>query len=346
MRSSGRQTLAAVLVAASAFSPVVAGADGPAPFLYVLARHQSALWQVDTRSGERRLLELFSYPEILSVDHAAVTPTGEVLLSAWNAINQIGIFAFNPASGSRAGVSGPVEDGGATRGSGPGFEPALAKLVAAPTGELYALRLFQGLMRVGVATGDRTTVSQSASPAVGRGFPLTRPVDLAVETSGSLLVMEEYEGLVRVALANGDRAIAYPSTMFIEPPINFDILPDGRIVHGLSGTNALFAFDPRTRRDEVLTGRGRGAGPELGALGDVVVTPDGSVFVIDLIVPTVLAVDPLTGDRTVISGGAGDRGGGEPFPTAIDRPTFATHQPGVVPASPPPRPPRRRVPSP
>ena len=83
----------------------------------------------------------------------------------------------------------------------------------------------------------------------------------------------------------------------------------------------------------------------LGALVDLAVAADGTVFVLafDGEIPAVLAVDPATGNRRLISGGAEGRGAGEPLPTALDRATFATFAPAALPAGPPPRPIRRRL---
>jgi hypothetical protein len=342
-----RLLLLAGLTALAGLGPAVSAvAAALPPHVYLLARGQSALWRVDTATGDRQLLELYRYPLVLVVGQATVTPGGEVLFTAINALQETGIHALNPATGSRAGISGPVEDGGdTTRGVGPTFEPGVNALVASPSGTLFALREFAGPMSVSVATGDRAILSQSVTPEVGAGFPLARPIDLAIETSGSLLVMDQFEGLVRVRLTDGVRTAEYPSPLFIEPPLRFDLLADGRIVHLVPGTDALFVFDPRTRTDAVLSGRGNGSGAALGAVVDLAVAPDGTVFVFafDGEIPAVLAVDPATGIRRLISGGAEGRGAGEPLPNALDRATFATFAPATVPTGPPPRPPRRRL---
>jgi len=280
---------------------------------------------------------------VLAVTHAALTPAGELLFAASNAAQQQALFAYHPGTGTRAGVSGPIDGyGEVLRGAGPPFGPLLTGLALAPWGGLWALRAFTGPLHVSVATGDRTVVSQSAPPAVGSGFPLARPVDVAVESAGTLLVMEEYEGLVRVRLADGARTMAYPSTRFIEPPYRFDLLPDGRIVHLAPGTDALFVFDPRTLVDRPLSGRGRGEGPAPVALVDVAVAREGAVIVVDAGGPDVLAVDPASGDRELLSGP--QRGEGPGLPTALDRPALAVSAPASVPETPPARPVRRRLP--
>jgi len=311
-------------------------------YVHVLAHGQAGVWRIETASGDRQHLELSDYPEVMTVTHAVVTSWGELLFGAVNATQQWAIFAYNPGTGERAGVSGPIDGYGAVvRGSGPGFVPGISGLTLAPWGGLYALRAFQGPVHVSLATGDRTVVSQSAEPPVGPSPPLARPVDVAVESASSLLVMDEYEGLVRIRLEDGARVMAYPSTLFIEPPVRFDRLRDGRIVHLVPGTDALFVFDPRGPADAPLSGRGRGGGPAFGALGDVAVAPGGPVLVFDVADPAVYAVDPSTGDRTLVSGAA--RGRGPALPTALDRPTLAVFTAESVPPDASSRPVRRRL---
>lgn len=338
-----RASPAAIVLIGACLGPVrAAGAPAHA---YVLARGQSGVWQVDLATGNRVPIDLSDYPEVLTVSQAVVTGTGELIFSATNAAQGRAIFAANPATGSRTGVSGPIDVfGDIVRGAGPPLEPATGGLALAPWAGLYALRSFLGPMHISLVTGDRSIVSQSAPPAVGSGAPLGRPVDLAVESTGSLLVMDEYEGLVRVRLVDGARTLAFPSTLFIEPPVRFDLLPDGRIVHCVPGTDAVFVFDPRTARDEPLSGRGRGTGPAFGAVADVAVHPGGTIVALDVGDPALVSVDPATGDRSLVSGAG--RGGGEALPTADDRPTLAVYTPERVAAGLPPRPVRRRLTSP
>ncbi len=333
-----------VLIAAlgaAVWAPRPAAADLPAQ-LYVVAPQQSAFWRIDTATGDREILELSDYPVVMKITRGLVTPGGELVFSAANAAQSHAILAYNPFTRTRSAVSGPVDGyGEVVRGSGPPFEPAVSGLALAPWGALYVLRAYQGPVHVSLATGDRNVVSQSSEPRVGYGFPMTRPVDVAVESAATLLVMDEHEGIVRVRLADGARTMAYPSTLFIEPPYRFDLLPDGRIVHLEPGLEAVFVFDPKSAIDAPLSGRGRGRGPSFGALSDVAVAPDGTVLVTDTADPALFAVDPATGDRTLLSGPARGRGVG--LPTAVDRPMIVGFAAESVPANAPDRRARRHL---
>lgn len=219
--AAGRWLAAALVTALLVGIGRASASDGPRqPEL--LGRHPSARWRVDTATGDGALFERFCDPEIQVVERATVTPAGGALFTAWNAAQSTGSFALDPRTGSRAGVSGTVEAGSdAIRGDGPGFEPGLTALAAAPTAHLRALRLARGPMCVSIATGGRAVVSQSVPPPVGDSVPRSRPVDLAIESTGSLLVVDQDEGLVRVARADGDRRKTSPSTSFVGPPVSF-----------------------------------------------------------------------------------------------------------------------------
>ena len=333
--------LIALLVASAA----AAGAVAPGSLtLYVTSPGSTGIWAVDAATGDRVLHEVGSWPVVIALHHATALADGTLLLESTNAVQRRNILRYDPARGVLTGVSGQVDPGSdETRGAGPSLDPGATALLATRGGALLYLRRGAGPMRVDLWTGDRSVVSQSADPAVGSGFPMTRPLDLVFESDATVLVADAFEGLVRVRLADGGRELDHPGTSFIEGPYLLDLLPDGRLVHahGLESSNALYAFDPATGRDSLLSGLGRGDGELFVSIHDLVVAPNGLVYVYDTVPPTVLAVDPATGDRTVVSGGRDGRGAGFELPGILDRPLLATFSPPARPADP--RPIRRRL---
>ena len=333
--------LVALLVASAA----AAGAVAPGSLtLYVTSPGSTGIWAVDAATGDRVLHEVGSWPVVIALHHATALADGTLLLESTNAVQRRNILRYDPARGVLTGVSGQVDPGSdETRGAGPSLDPGATALLATRGGALLYLRRGAGPMRVDLWTGNRSVVSQSADPAVGSGFPMTRPLDLVFESDATVLVADAFEGLVRVRLADGGRELAHPGTSFIEGPYLLDLLPDGRLVHahGLESSNALYAFDPATGRDSLLSGLGRGDGELFVSIHDLVVAPNGLVYVYDTVPPTVLAVDPATGDRTVVSGGRDGRGAGFELPGILDRPLLATFSPPSRPADP--RPIRRRL---
>ncbi len=340
-RRAGVVGLAALLVASAAAT----GAEAPASLtLYVTAPGSTGIWAVDVATGARVLHEVGRWPVVIALHHATALADGSLLLESTNAVQRRNVVRYEPARGLLTGVSGQVDPGSdETRGAGPSLDPGATGLLATRGGTLLYLRRGAGPIRIDPWTGDRSVISQSAEPAVGPGFPMTRPLDLVLESDATLLVADAFEGLVRVRLADGSRELAHPGTSFIEGPYLFDVLPDGRLVHahGLDSSNALYAFDPATGRDSLLSGLGRGDGELFASIHDLVVAPDGLVYVFDTVPPTILAVDPATGNRAVVSGGREGRGTGFELPGFLDRPLLATFSPLARPAEP--RPIRRRI---
>lgn len=307
---------------------------GPAPAAVAFVVATGEIWSVDLATGDRTYREIGGYPGIIAVRAVAVESESSVLLATFSAVQSPGIFRFHMPTGTRTPLSGDVlGDTSNLLGGGPDFEPNLLAIELGRPGEALVLRAFQGPMAADLATGDRTVVSQSADPPTGDGFPLAEPVDFAVLPDGDLLVMELFQGVVHVDRETGLRKMHYPNAEFTITPELIALLPDGRVAHLNVGqdTDALFAYNPATEEDELLTGNfggnSRGEGPTILAPSDIAVAPDGTLLVYDLAPPTILSVNLHTGDRTIVSGGAQNRGSGSELPTEEFKPRLAAKAP-------------------
>jgi len=296
----------AMVLGFAAFAAAAASAATPLSDLWITdsARLGASVLRIDVASGVRTLIDLDDYPNVLGVRAGVRSAEGPLYLEAVNAAQLSTVIRFDPASGQVAGISGFVDGASASpRGSGPDFQPGLSALVIGPWGYLYGLRRDAGPMAVDIATGDRRVISQSKDPPVGEGADLSEPLDLVVERSGSILVADRFAGLVRIDPASGNRETGFVFPDLIEGPHRIERLPDGRVLHafGAGDGRLISVFDRSLRVESELSGPSRGAGPELLAIGDLVVAPDGSIFVHDFTQRAVIAVAPATGDRRVIA---------------------------------------------
>jgi streptogramin lyase len=184
------------------------------------------------------------------------------------------LLRVEPGSGARTLIAA-----GATVGSGPrvhflyGMAPLTAdEVVVADT---------QGVLRVQLTTGNRTMVSGCPAEAEQGGCTGTStdgdvpqpfsPQAVVVTGDGALVVAEQsLPGIVRVDSANGNRTL-------------------------MSGCRQRDTRD-RACLDPV------GSGPDWLSPDALTVAPDGTLFVLDAQMPAVVRVDPLNGDRTVVSG--------------------------------------------
>lgn len=329
---SSSRLVSPLLVLFSAASP-----DAGASPIYLAGDSAAGFWTVDADSGDRQLADIDDYPHIILSGDCAVEGPGSLLFEVTTALQHRALhrvalpgLATQPISGNYPG------DESGVIGSGPSLDPALLGLLATGAGDLLALHTSGEVMRIDLASGDRTVVSRSASPALGAGVDIGAALDLALLSSAELAVADQFETLVRVDLMSGDRSHLVPPGTFAESPQRIDTLPGERLVHCLaSGGATIWVLDPASPPSAPLSSAvyGAGGGPAFVALVDLHVSEQGRLFALDVGLAAVFEIDPATGDRRILSGGPEEIGTGPELPTALDHPLFAT-RPGLWPRAP------------
>jgi sugar lactone lactonase YvrE len=204
--------------------------------------------------------------------------TGEIFVSDATAFgnNNGGVLSVDPATGAKSTLTANGNPPGAPVLETPSSMAfeADGDIVLADAWEVIA-PTFPGVVRVDPDTGDRTLVSSNSSPVGGPDF--VTPHGIAVEASGAIVVADPG---------------AFPQW-------------NGGIIR----------VDPVTG---VRTTLSRNGAPTGGAPfenpWDLVVAPNGDIYVVDLHGPPgaggdVTKVDPVTGARTVISRNNSPAGG-------------------------------------
>ncbi|HEX5137009.1 MAG TPA: hypothetical protein VFY93_08565 [Planctomycetota bacterium] len=165
---------------------------------------------------------------------------------------------------------------------------------------------------VDLASGQWSVLSDDLK---GLGDPLQRPQALVLLPGNRAAVADTIAGaIVIVDLVTGNRTTLATLT-FSPTAIAHDALND-RIL--ALGADRLAAVAPSTGDVTLLSASGKGGGPLLQGANGIAVDPaSGAVFVTDGVTATVLAIDPVSGNRTAVSGPAA--GVGVPFslPRAI-----------------------------
>lgn len=174
------------------------------------------------------------------------------------------IVRVDPVTGDRTVVSG----GAVNIGSGPQLDRHGGIAVEANGHLLVVDSTLNAVVRVDPATGDRTVVSGNGR---GSGPALVFPSAVALEANGNLvLVMGCGETIVRVALDTGERT-------------------------AISGCSEVMRSSCQCIGD--LIGNGR----DFDSLSGIVVEANGDLVVVDRQLEAVLRIDPVTGDRTLVS---------------------------------------------
>jgi DNA-binding beta-propeller fold protein YncE len=218
------------------------------------------------------------------------------------------LFYVDLASGLRSVVSSPAV------GAGPAFQDPEGLALDLGSGSAFVSDGEQGLravFAVDLVTGGRSILSGAGE---GAGTSFSNPLGMVMNVAtGRLLVVDQgftREGVVAVDIATGARTpvssattgsgpvFESPQAIAVDVPANRAFVTDG------SGQDALFQVDLATGNRAIVSSGAVGSGPAFvmpagvawdAGTGDVLVADARSAY------GALISVDPLTGDRTVVS---------------------------------------------
>lgn len=242
------------------------------------------------------------------------------------------VVRVHPTSGERTLVSGNFP-GLPLVGTGPDLV-GVDDIALEPSGDIVATNnAADNVIRIDPATGDRVIVSGCADNSGSAGCPILGAGDevflnvkgIAVEANGNILVLDLRNGsdpiLFRLNPVTGDRTIVASSTDgngFFRGGSPLTLEADGSVLFytGPFG-GALLRIDPvtgdRTVVSQSLGFGGVNAGVDFANVTQIAVEADGNILVTQfsgsLRATGVLRVDPVTGDRLLVSGCEEDFGG-------------------------------------
>ncbi|ACY12819.1 hypothetical protein [Haliangium ochraceum] len=260
---------------------------------------------------------------------ASITPGRVLALSDSNDT----VLSIDTQSGIRTVVS----DDDATPGQKLSVPTALA-LDAPEGGTARVLVVDRGIdmvLAVNIATGERTVLSGSL---MGEGPQMVEPIavalDNAFDPAGRAIVLDRAEDAAfvidlgtseRTLLSDADNGTGtefdVPDSLGLPVAAELTVQQEslGEVLVADPGAGLLFRVDLATGERRVLSGGPAGSGPELGAPRGVVFDPGVASDVPEEVVPArylvvdedlnaLLAVDPDSGARTVVSDDATGQG--------------------------------------
>jgi streptogramin lyase len=276
--------------------------------------------RIDPTTGERSIASGCS-----TID--ACTDTighGPVLLSPWDiavgtdgALVVVDAFAnavvrMDPRSGDRTLVSD------ASTGSGLPFGGPVGLAVEANGALVIVDGALAAVLRVDQVGGDRTVVSRVST---GGGFALGSPVGIAVEADGHFVIADSLlAAVVRVDPRSGDRTLVSGCTdadctqtigsgPSLGSPVGIAVEASGALVVVDNALSAVVRVDPRNGSRTLVSGCKNsdctdtiGSGLPFLSLRALAVARDGHLVVVDDRLNAVVRVDPVTGNRSLISG--------------------------------------------
>ena len=255
----------------------------------------------------------------------AVAPDGSIFVVK-NYPDDV-VYRVDPQTGAATVVSSDAVGGGPLLlfPDDIAVEAGGSLVVTVPAGNASSL------LRVDPSTGDRSVVSDAVT---GAGVPLYAPRSVAVGADGALLVSEAADDparedrVQRVDAATGDRTIIANPTTGTGPVLGFPtgiaVEPGGDAVVTDLVLDAVVRVDPATGNRTSVADATTGHGPALTRAMAIDAAPDGRLVVAEvpfdptfcvylcpselcgiclIPAPSLVAVDPASGDRTRVSGG-------------------------------------------
>ena len=319
-RCRGWAAVAAALLAALCATPVTqAGPLRPGEILVadLAIEHpgQGAIIRVDPVTGDRTLLTgrgvgvgpALHSPSAVWVDKAGTIYVADEVPLASDVTHGV-IYSVDPLTGNRTEVSGP------NRGSGASATGTFARFMGITTGSdgsLFATyREFEvgvgfhgAVMRIDPVTGDRTNVSSDSSEAPPL---LGGPVGVVLSSLEDALFVTGPGAVLGIDPETGDRWVA--SASGFGPLAGLAISPDETRVYVADSFLGVFELELNGTFARQVTGLAFeapiGSGPFVGPIG-IAVEVDGTIIVSggsDVLSGSLLRVDPVTGDRQLLSG--------------------------------------------
>ena len=248
-------------------------------------------------------------PDFSSPQSLAVEADGSLVMGAhprWGRWSSI--FRIDPVTGDRMIVS---DD---TTGSGPGLLYP-SDLVVEADSSIVALDLWRkAVVRIDPISGDRMIVSDDTT---GSGPVFSSPRGLAIEADGSLVVTYKsergptHEVLMRVDPVSGDRTIISDHTTGSGPNLissfALAVEADNSIVALDRSRKAVMRIDPVSGDRMIVSDDATGSGPVFLSPAALAIEADGSLVVADdhhlfyRVASALVRIDPVSGDRTIIS---------------------------------------------
>ncbi len=240
-------------------------------------------------------------PDFSSPQSLAVEADGSLVMGAhprWGRWSSI--FRIDPVIGDRMIVS---DD---TTGSGPGLLYP-SDLVVEADSSIVALDLWRkAVVRIDPISGDRMIVSDDTT---GSGPVFSSPRGFAIEADGSLVVAEG-SVLIRVDPVTGDRTIISDHTTGSGPNLisssALALEADNSIVALDRSRKAVMRIDPVSGDRMIVSDDATGSGPVFLSPAALAIEADGSIVVTDERLfyrgaSAVVRIDPVSGDRTIVS---------------------------------------------
>ena len=205
------------------------------------------------------------------------------------------VVRVNPTTGKRTIIS--QSHGDQIIGDGPAFVSITDISISRDKKNIMVLDLAQeAVFAVDLVTGNRVSVSRSYGEQAGSGFNMLNPHGIQVVDDGYMVTDFGAPGVIFIDL-DGKR------TEFSVTPVKgfgqirgMEYLSDGNYAAADFGGEGLYIIDGQTGERTLLSGRGKGTGPNLNGPVSVIELDEATLALSEFSSQSVLYVDRKTGN--------------------------------------------------
>ena len=219
------------------------------------------------------------------------------------------VVKVNPTTGKRTIIS--QSHGKQIIGDGPAFVSITDISMSRDGKSVLVLDLAQeAVFDVDLVTGNRVSVSRSYGEQAGSGFNMLNPHGIQVVDDGYMVTDFGAPGVIFIDLEGKRTEFSVTPVKGFGQIRGIEYLSDGNYAAADFGGEALYIIDGKTGVRTLLSGRGKGTGPNLNGPVSVLELDADTLALSEFSSQSVLYVDRKTGNRkfltTSTSEGHGD----------------------------------------
>ena len=225
------------------------------------------------------------------------------------------VVRVNPTTGKRTIIS--QSHGKQIIGDGPSFVSITDISMSRDKKDIMVLDLAQeAVFAVNLVTGNRVAVSRSYGEQAGSGFDMLNPHGIQVVDDGYMVTDFGAPGVIFIDNEGKRREFSVTPVKGFGQIRGIEYLSDGNFAVADFGGEGLYIVDGQTGERTLLSGRGRGTGPNLNGPVSIAELDENTLALSEFSSQSVLYVDRKTGNREFLTSSTeGGRGDGPPLGT-------------------------------
>lgn len=210
------------------------------------------------------------------------------------------IVKVNPTTGKRTIIS--QSHGDQIIGEGQAFVSITDISISRDKKSIMVLDLAQeAVFDVDLVTGDRISTSRSYGELSGSGFNMLNPHGIQVVDDGYMVTDFGAPGVIFVDLEGKRTEFSVTPVKGFGQIRGIEYLSDGNYAAADFGGEALYIVDGKTGERTLLSGRGKGTGPNLNGPVSVLELDENTLALSEFSSQSVLYVDRKTGNRKFLT---------------------------------------------